>query len=113
MLIVIFGSPGLDTGVKEIDTETGEIIEQPGNRGGGPWGYDDVKRAVAIMKHAAEIKDHELRKATIRAASEYLVEHRILSPGGNIVLAMDDQHGPEPVLKPPVGTGLGPQPGGL
>jgi hypothetical protein len=99
--------PDTDAGWVEIDTKTGEVIRHPGNQdhssnqGGGDLGSisEDFKRAVLMMKTAVGIKDHELRKAAIRASGEYLAKNSLLdTPGGTILLVMDDNR-----IKPPVG----------
>lgn len=81
--VVIFGHIGSDSGYTTLDRDTGQVTVVPGNRKD-----DDLRRALSILKNAAEITDPEFRKATVRAAVDYFngnTPTEILGPGGNII----------------------------
>jgi|GEM_PF-4894302 hypothetical protein len=90
-MLIILGHPEIDAGGIEIDTDTGEIITLPNNRGpeaatGGAVG--DIKKAAFLVKHAMEIRDAKFRKATILAACEYFngrAAAEILRSSGNVI----------------------------
>jgi len=87
-MVITFGNPDGDAGWVTIDTDTGEVTAHPGNGGACPWGYENIKSALLILKHAARLKDPELRKAVIRTTGEYLTGRagsEILGASGNIV----------------------------
>ncbi len=85
MEIIIAGHVGSDTGYTAVNTVTGAVTHVGGNR------YDDFKRALQILKLAADIKDMELQKAAIKLAGQYLQSKDApvkLGPDSNIVVLM-------------------------
>jgi hypothetical protein len=122
MIITLSDLSRIDGPILQFDTDTGKFIVKPSGQRGGQGSEaqrtDDIKRASLILKYAIGINDHQLRKTTIQAVTEYLVTERVFGAGGNVVLIMDDDHGPELPIRPLRGTGpegllYPPEPDGL
>jgi len=63
---IIFGLFGGDAPWQVLDTETGTLTS---HGGGYRVGAEEFKHAVQSLKHAADVKDPEFRRAVVKAAS--------------------------------------------
>jgi hypothetical protein len=94
---IVVGHIGSDAGWTVIDTDTGQVTHYPGNIGGGPNSYEDLRTSVNILKSAAEIKAPELQKVAVRAACEIfngywnVTDTGIFGPGGKIIAIFDEK----------------------